>query len=360
MEIDQTTIVLCDKRWINVWKSSLIAVPIVLLVMTAAFIFALSTIFPDAPWEELPAFCSKSSGTVDWAHALLRHFDLVIMTAAVFAQILYLNRVQRLERLTLSADGIHYVSPLPPMLKRLKPDWSLPWTQVRKVELGTLNARPRNAEFALLTFVSATDKRRIFPLHWVDANNYSPAAFRFTFSFTLSPPTNDEVIKSAMASEVVRYISRHVPHIAIDTSPGQAEVFTSLEKNPHGRIALGIVALLIAYAVIDMMAGPDAYIDAPSTLLHIYIPAGIIGALLSGIWLSGSSLPLGEKTGLALLIGMLVGVALIPGALRINALTDTNAGATYDCFVLQNSDGVILRPVADRMPAIDYFASNPF
>jgi hypothetical protein len=360
LEINQTTIVLRDKRWIFFWKSSLIPASLVMVVMTVALIIALTAIFPDAPWEKLPAILAKKLGSVDWMHAFLGHFDMVIMFGVVFGQFFYLGRVQTLERLTLSPDGISYTSPLPRMLKRFKPDWSLPWNQVQKAELSALGIRLQGPEFALLTLISAADKRRIFPAHWVDANHYSRSSFRFTFAFKLAAPTRDEIINSLMTSEVMRYIANNVPHIAIDTSLGKTEVFTSLEKNPHGRKALGIVALLILYAIIDFVAVPDSYIDEPVSLLPMFFSAGLIGAILSGIWLYKSSLPLGEKTGLAFLIGMLVAVAMIPGALRINALTDMKGAATYDYYVTQGKDSVVLRPVVEGMPTIDYFARNAF
>jgi hypothetical protein len=176
----------------------------------------------------------------------------------------------------------------------------------------------------------------------------------------MTAPPRDEIIDSLMTSEVMRYISNNVPHIAIDTTLGKTEVFTSLEKNPHGRVAIGIVILLMLYAIIDFVAVPDSYIDEPFSLLPIFISAGIIGAILSGIWLYKSSLPLGEKTGLAFLIGMLVAVAMIPGALRINALTDTNGTTTYNYYVTQGTNSVVLKPIADGMPAIDYFSKNGF
>jgi hypothetical protein len=246
------------------------------------------------------------------------------------------------------------------MLKRFKPDWSLAWNQVQKAELSALGIRLQSPEFALLTFISAADKRRIFPAHWVDANNFTRPASPFNFTFRMTAPPRDEIIDSLMTSEVMRYISNIVPHIAIDTTLGKTEVFTSLEKNPHGRIALGIVALLILYAIIDFVAVPDSYIEEPFSLLPIFISAGLIGAILSGIWLYKSSLPLGEKTGLAFLIGMLVAVAMIPGALRINALTDIKGAVTYDYYVTQGKDSVVLRPVVESMPTIEYFAKNAF
>lgn len=358
METTHPTIVLSDKRWLNFRKSFLTTFVLFLAVTVTATIFVMAMIFPDAPWERLHAVLGRDLHSVDWAHVLLAHFDLVLMTSLVCAQFLYLNRAQKLERLTLSPAGISYTSPLPPVLRRFKPDWSLSWCEIGKIELGMAGTGVQNPEFALLTFVTSTGKRRIFPGRWVDAGNYTRPAFRFTFA--LNPATSDGISKSVMASPVARYISDHHPYIPFDSSLRDSEVFTSLEKDPHGRVALGIVALLILYAIADFVVGPDAYIDEPISLLHIFIAAGVAAAVLSGIWLYRSALASGEKTGLAFLIGMVAAVAMIPGALRVNALTDTVGPVLYDYHVSQGASGVILRPVVEGMPAIEYFARNRF
>src|SRR5664279_367735 len=118
MEFGKKTIVLCDKRWLDLWKLSLLPVALVMVGMIAAVIFSLTVIFPDELWRKLPHLISRQLSAVDWSHALLNHLDLLIPFAVVAGQILYLNRAQRLERLTLSDSGISYTSPLPQLLKR--------------------------------------------------------------------------------------------------------------------------------------------------------------------------------------------------------------------------------------------------
>jgi hypothetical protein len=247
---------------------------------------------------------------------------------------------------------------LPQLLKRFKPDWSLSWNDIRKVVLGSPNVNMKNQEFVLLTLFTATGKQQIFPNRWVDANNYTHPAFRLRF--TLSSPSRDEVLASAMSSTVMRYVSGNFPGIPFERNSGSVQNQTSLENDTHGKKSLVIVTLLIAYSIIDFVAGPDAYIDKPSSLLHIFIPAGIGAAVLSGIWLYRSALPVAETIGLSVLIGVLVAVAMVPGALRINALTAPGGGARYDYRVMPGMDSVVLRPVTEGAPSINYFSKNSF
>ena len=351
----KTTLALSDKRWLISLNTILMLLTLWLVIP----IMLLLTIFPspDISWVQLSTKLSEKFSTVNWAHVFIKRLDFVAVYCFLFGQIWYLNRARKLERLTLSPEGIQYTSPLPYSLKRLRPDWSLSWEQVEKAELG-MNGMLYNPEFVLLTFMYGTKKRRIFPTRWVDPENYSQPIFRFKFTF--KAPARDEMLKSVMATEVVRYISKNIPTVTVAASLASITVSNSLEKNPHGRIAMGIIFLLIVYAIIDFIIGPESYIDAPSSLAYIYIFAGIIGAALSAIWLYKSTLAAAEKGGLAILIGVVVSAAMLPGALRINAFTDKNGLVAYNYFVTQSKHSVVLRPVVDEMPVIDYFAKNKF
>lgn len=353
---NKTTLVLSDKRTLSSKISPLAFIALFFAVTVLPLVYIFTVIFPDAPWDQLFAKLPEMLGKIDWPRAVLN----LAMIGVVFGQIVYLSWAKKRERLTLSPDGIRYTSPLPNMLKQFKPDWFLPWSQVTKAELGALNGRLISAAFVPLTLFTSSEKQRIFAALWVDSENYSRPVAQFKFTLTPMTPTQDEIIKSVMSCEVLQYISKNVPHLTVDSKLNKAEVPASLGRNPHGRIATGIVFLLIAYAFLDFILGPESYIDDPSSLLHIYISAGILGAILSGAWLYKSTLGNGEKIGLAMLIGVLVAVAMVPGALRINALTDSNAKNTYNYLVTLSSDGVLLRPVVDGLPTIDYFARNKF
>lgn len=353
MESDKTILALGDKRWLSLRMSPLMFISIFLAVTVLPIVYI---IFPDTPTDQLLAKLPDLLAKIDWVRAAPN----LVMLCVVFGQILYVTRAQRLERLTLSPDGIQYTSPLPSMLKQLKPDWFLPWHQVKKAELGIIGARLVNETQARLTLSSSSGKRHIFPALWVDPGNYSRPATQFKFTITSTTPPQDEILNSVMSSEVLHYISRNVPNLSVDSTLDKAEVFVSLERNLHGRIAIGLIFSLLAYAFFDAILGPESYIDEPASLLYVYIPAGVIAAILSGAWLYRSALPIAERIGLAALIGVVASFAMIPGALRINALTDFNRADTYDYVVAQGADGIVLRSVVTGMPDIDYFAKNKF
>jgi hypothetical protein len=358
LELNKTVLVLSDKRWLPHRGPASKIFTLMLAVLAIAPLLAIAYIFRDAPWERLPEKLAGIITTTDWPRALLHQLDKLAMLGVVLGQLYLMKRARKLERLTLSPAGIQYTSPLPDFLKRFKSDWFFPWNQVQKAELGVPNIRAHDPQFVMLTLTSASGKQRIFPAHWVDPDRYFRPLFQFAFS--LKPATPDAITQSVMSSEVMQYLSKNVPGLVIDSTLSTVAIATSLEKNPHGRIALGIVFLLMIYAFLDLILGPESYIDQPSSLLPLYISAGILGAIVSGLWLFKSTLAVAEKIGLAMLIGTLVAVAMLPGALRINAITDTKGAVSYDYFVTQGADGVVLRPVVEGMPVIDYFAKNDF
>ncbi len=362
MEFDKKTVVLADKRWLLMRISPRLLAALFLGVPALLFACLAILLFPGATWGELLARLNHLLAHIDWTHIdWAKTLTNLAMLGVVIGQAIYLPWAAERERLTLSPDGLRYTSPLPGSLKRLRPDWFLSWGEIHKVELSAPQGPMRNANLVSMALCTSSGKRRICPAVWVDPATYSRPPTRFSFRLTPMTQPRDETIKEVLASEVMRYISVCVPHLSIDSGLGQIPTAASLERDPHGRVAIAIVLGLILYAFLDGMAGPESYIDAPSSLLHIYIPAGLVGAILAGAWLYRSSLPAAEKLGLAMLIGVLVGVAMVPGALRINALTDSGGPERYDFYVVTfGADEVVLRPLKDGLPDIDYFARHAY
>lgn len=365
MSNDNSILALSNKQWLTHSKPMLLygmmllgitLLPLVMALALGHFIFA-----PEASWMELLSKLWDKLASLDWSRELPDVLKLCAYWAVVTAFFVYWARAIKLERLMLSPDGIRYTSPLPPSLKWLYPDWVLPWGQVTKAEFGpVVKGRLLTQDGVLLTLASASGKRRIFPSRWVDADNYSRPASLPKLTFKHATPRLEEILDTIMASAVMRHLAKYAPHIVVSGNWEKTELFNSLERNFHGRISIIILILLMVYTAIDLIAGPDSYIDPPASLAYIYISAGVCGTILSAAWLSRSTLTKIEMGGLSMLIGVAVAFAMIPGALRINALTDRNNLPTYDYHVTLDADGVILQPAAPGLPSIDYFARNRY
>ena len=356
---DRRTLVLADKRWLSARHMSpalfiffILGVPIV--VLTGVLVF----LAPDAALESALVRLSHFDWSkVNWGKGV----GALAMLGAALCQLIYFRWSEKRERLTLSSEGIRYTTPLPDSLKHLHPDWFLSWHEISRVELSAPKGHLANANVVSMTFYASSGKRRICPVMWVDPLTYLRPASRFSFRLSALPTySRDEIVSEVMASAVLRYVTEHQPQIAIESRLEKMVSATSLEKDRHGRIAIAIIFGLMLYAFMDTLAGPESYIDAPSSLLHIYIVTGVLGALLSWAWLRRSLLPVAERAGLAFLVGLVVGVAMVPGALHINAYTDSATSSHHDYLVTFDAEGVVLRPVNDSLPSIDYFARHHY
>jgi hypothetical protein len=362
------TLVLVDKRRITVKSEKVMALITAFILLTMSvvifFIFLQESKKPDVGWiDTMVIFFAH----VDWSKVNSIRFDpiFLLQTGGLIAFFVFFDRAKKFERLILSHEGIRYDSPFPKFLKRFKQDWSLNWNQVSTIEFGfpaIVHPQRRNTpEFCILTFIAGEEKQFISPMRWVNPKSYAaPKKLRNAFRFRLSHGDEVDIKQAVSESEVVRYLSAKQPHIAVNWDLNVVETMTSLEKNLHGKISIAVLMLLLAYTVIDLMLGSDSYIDEPTTLTHIYVVSGIVGAVLSGLWLSRSSLQLFEKWGLAILFGVVTSAAMLPGALRINALAGNEGLITYDCRVIQGTDGIILQPLIQGVPSIEYFAKNSY
>jgi hypothetical protein len=329
------------------------------------FILAVSGNPPDVGWMEALA---RLWAKVDWGN-LLASVRISLTSALgigmMLAFILFTDRQKRLERLILSPEGIRYVSPFPEVLKRFVPDWSLAWTQVRAIEIGVPAlvhpSRRNNPQFVLMSFLGGNETQRISPLRWVDPDHYSPwGNFKNAFRMTWGREADADVRQAVSASEVGRYLAAKQPQIRLNWNMAAVETMTSLERNRHGRMAMALLAVLLVYTFADLVFGPESYIDLSETPNGLYAATGIVAAALAALWLSRSTLKSAEKGGLAILLGAVTALAMIPGALRINQFAGGNALVTYPCRVIQAGDAIILQPLAPGVPRITYFANNEY
>ncbi len=298
---------------------------------------------------------------IGWRKLLLNSAQFLLVLGILALQLAWVRRAARLERLVLSPDGIRYISPLPQRLKWICPDVLLPWGEISSAELSIPKGVARKLEFVILSFKSDAKTKNISPLRWVNPDTYiAPAKSWWKFEPSRFRQEEQDLVNAVSASEVVRYVTRHIPRLAIDPRLTEATTMTALEHDRHGRVAIAIIVLLFAYMFFDFVLGPESYVDKPTALVHLYAIAGIVGAVLSGIWLSKSSLKAPEKAGLAILLGVITSVAMLPGALRINTLLDTQGLVTYDCRVVLEGQRVILKPFAAEVPAVSYFARNEY
>lgn len=347
----QATCMLAKKQWMNAKQDFLLFIFFIVLTLVLLISIPLGH---SEPQDALLALRALSSSLLaNWDNQV-RLIVFFMIFPGFFA---FGLRANKLERLILSPEGIRYVSSLPSFLKRFMPDWSLQWSKVTSFELKPLKLGGSSPNLAVLHIKHGGGEQKIHPFHWADPITFTPR--RTGPLFSLNPFVRNEKPSQehVMESDVVRYIRRQVPETPLQSSLGDPALTpTDLEKDFHGKVSVVLIFLMMGYTGADILMGPQAYIELPPFVF--YLAAEIAGAALAGVGLAHSKLALSEKYGLALLMGVVVSVAMLPGALRINALF--NDAETQPYQVVKNGNGIVLRPLTKGWPSIDYFADDSY
>ena len=129
-----------------------------------------------------------------------------------------------------------------------------------------------------------------------------------------------------------------------------------LFKSPAAIACLILTVLVAFYALLDGVYWPgDNYAeDMPYSL---FLVVGLVSAVIAGIALRYTILPVWEKAGLAALLGIVMALAAVPGALRINGMTD-ETGSAMHTYVLEEKG--MLEPQQAHLPIIEQPVYAPF
>lgn len=111
---------------------------------------------------------------------------------------------------------------------------------------------------------------------------------------------------------------------------------------------LALTVLIAVYALLDGVYWPgDNYAaDLPYML---FVIVGLVASVIAAIALRFTILPGLEKAGIACVLGIAMALAAVPGALRVNGMTD-ETGSTTHTYVLREKG--VLEPQQADLPEI--------
>lgn len=274
---------------------------------------------------------------VDWGE-LSRHawrslaqdiWDLVLFVAAVLvslAQLIYVKRAQRLERMILTDTEIRYQSALPRALRLLLPEFSAKWNEITRAFFRKKRGvyGPGSIELVLVT--CRGEERKLRPYLWVDpaeSNEESPVrALHKIYSMKAA-----ELRRAILDSPVVRFTCARLPRFESESSWDKITLPYELETNRRALIALALMSTLMTYGFTDFVINEETYAARPP--YGFFALLGVIAALSAGHWMRAGNVPYAARVGIAIVLGATFGAALYPGLLRINQLTDQVGLQTY-------------------------------
>jgi hypothetical protein len=328
----------------------------VAIIVFAMILWLMNVIFSN-PFGEIDLTAIAERFRKRWREApmdfVIEQAELLLVVVAMFVHLWYSRRSSKYERLILDETGIRYQSALPQAIRGLLPDWSLRWSQVRAARIGVprLGHRPN---LALLELDAAPKTRKILVLRWVPADSAGATATpddstswrdRF-FAGIGSKRDVERTWKEVEESPLVRYARQAGLAIAIDRSREIGYGF-SLESNRHALAGAVLVIALLCYAIVDLAVNEEIYaVDPPLVLFAV---GGSIAVLAGLLWFASAGVPRAETFGLSLLLGGAVGFALYPGALRLNAATDSEGLRRYDYRL---TSYVVFSPLDAQVPEL--------
>ncbi len=124
----------------------------------------------------------------------------------------------------------------------------------------------------------------------------------------------------------------------------------ALEENPSTLLALVLFFGFVSYALIDgAFLLQETYAERP--FYEFYAITGILLTIIVGVWLLRAQVPRVESLTLAVLVGAGLAVALYPGLLRINAISDPSGLQEY-AYVLESNQ--TFKAVDMGLPALHF------
>ncbi|HEY9050293.1 MAG TPA: hypothetical protein VIQ03_02035 [Gammaproteobacteria bacterium] len=270
-----------------------------------------------------------------------RLFNLVLLPFVMVAIPIMTLAVITHERLVLTKQGIRYQSPFKGLFSYLNPGWQLAWAEIESISLGSnlvrgqLIIRPRHGK-----------TRRLLAHVWRSSDSLDEQKFKSIFSRMEYERELQQYSLFALEQlPLLRYI-QEVAGITIDTQ-AKGELDYDLSKNPHTRMLMFILFGLMAYAIIDFVANDEIYVQPPPMWWFV---CGAILIVVISVWrLTNRSIPKSNIIGLSVMLGIMFGLALYPGLLRVNQLTD-NAGLVE--YEYRRVAAYEFRPVMNSLPVI--------
>lgn len=266
---------------------------------------------------------------------------LVLLTAESLA--IY---VQTKDKIIVNADGISYRTSIPSWLPVIASSWNLPWNRIRKAEIRLVMGQLQ----PILYLNDAVYSRKILIDAWVNEKDKSRAKSSFKDIFRYEriqrAATFDEMKARVEASPLVQSLRTH--NIAINY-PNMSNVGLTFDLKSSARtiIAIAVIMVLLAYAFIDFLYIDEIYVDDYPWI--IWTGVGLVTIVLAYRIIKDSKIPKAVSTGLAVLIGMAMSVALYPGLLRLNQVTDSQGPKAYE-YVLR--EYIHLVPMNNDLPEV--------
>lgn len=276
---------------------------------------------------------------------------LILLPLAIFVPWLT-SRISENEKLRLDRAGLTYCPPFTGLLKRWVPGWHIDWAEVKTISLGHLLTRGQ-----LVISPENGKVRRLVSHLWEQEYKLKSGPKSFFMRIARQQQLQNDSI-AMLELPLLKYI-REKAGLKIDTK-AHGDAGFDLAKNSRTRAAMVVLFGLLIYTIMDIPVITEMYVLEPP--LWWFVTGGLFTLFIAGIWLSEKDIPVSHSWALGVLLGIVMAVALYPGLLRLNQLTDTRG---LQVFEYQHTAPNRFEPVDYglpilAMPSDDYWRSLPY
>ncbi|MEN8219364.1 MAG: WD40 repeat domain-containing protein [Pseudomonadota bacterium] len=273
----------------------------------------------------------------------------------VFGMLFY--QFLKRERLILDSEGIRYQSNLPKFIQAFVPyrDWSAKWSEVTATYLKNASLASGTRLITLGIHIGMGYKE-LLVCQWVDSKNADE--FRLRLDKKCESPT--QILTILQGCPLIKYLTDKGIQIEVDPKLSLKTHFfqfdPAINSNQHTIIAAILYSILVVYTVLDaMIFQQETYVAQP--FYQLYLSCGVSIALLVVGWLIGAKVRKRESVIIALLVAGAFSLALLPGLLRLNQLTD-KLGLQSHSYELKSD--LSFEPVNDKTLPILYLNDDRY
>lgn len=311
-----------------------------LMTMAAVFVWLMLFKYEGDFWEAARKLYENNPGR------------LVEILAGLAVTVLYpwIFYVQSRDRIVIDSAGISFQTPVPSWFPEIIRGWVLPWSRIRGVDIrlpmGT-------SQLILVITDGAGGHKKILIDAWIlSGEEPRKPTLRDVFRYQKTPRvgTLEELKTRAEAAPLVQALRANNVAIHYPEAVGTGLMF-DLQSNLRTKLVVVVLLGLLFYATLDTFFISEVYVHVDNLQWTIWVAAGLVVALLVRRWTTDSRIPRQVSIGLGIMTGASVGLALYPGLLRLNQLTDSNGLTPHD-YVLR--EYVRLVPVHGGLPEIRF------
>lgn len=242
-------------------------------------------------------------------------FDTLMVTAVLIGIPKINHAINQREHLILDRSGIFYQSPLRGRLSVLSPSWQMSWSEIDSVVLNNYLVRGR----LIIKPIRGQQQVLIVPAWSRPEDIVALSQLPLFVRLHELRRQQQRDLQTLLATPLLRYFT-DVARIKIDISEHIERDF-DLGSHPITRLLVVVLFSLISYGLVDVILDTETYVTVPPIL--VFVLSGLVLAVGLGMWQLRHRVPTVNAWGLASLLGVVFALALYPGLLRLNQLTDS-------------------------------------